>query len=125
MEFCNFVATHHRKYRLENYDILAFGFRCKTILDQLEKNIDRFKRTDRDKRLHNTVLKFQRLVLNSKDDELYITKFINPVWKKYEHFSELGEPFFHLSEFIEWYPYTQEFQQEIVAPKKCIKSYKI
>jgi len=121
MEMHNYVVTHQRKARPSKANILAKGVRCRSIVKSLYDQLKAGQRTDSDLTLTNRVEKIYRMLLNSKDDDIYITKFTSPIWGKQDDFSKFGECFLSFSNLLEWFPYMERHKHKAIAKRKPSK----
>ena len=116
--FQSFIVFESASIRISDNDILYIGKDVQTLFDDTFEQISLLQDDIKMKILLN---KFQKignmLSLLESHDNVIITKFFDRIWRRYSYVSHLGESFFALDVFLDFFPKFDTKADKIIAQR--------
>jgi len=116
--FQSFIVFEPASIRISDNDILYIGNNVQTVFDETLEKVSLLQNDIKMKILLN---KFQKignmLSLLESHDNVIITKFFDRIWRRYSYVSHLGESFFSLDVFLDFFPKFDNQADTIVAQR--------
>ncbi|MBE33142.1 hypothetical protein CL647_03350 [bacterium] len=116
--FQSFIVFEPASIRISDNDILYIGNNVQTVFDETFEKVSLLQNDIKMKILLN---KFQKLgnmlSLLESHDNVIITKFFDRIWRRYSYVSHLGESFFSLDVFLDFFPKFDNQADTIIAQR--------
>ncbi len=116
--FQNFFVFDPASIRVSESDIFLIG---KPVVDFYQDAMDRISKDIGElkiKILHNRLQKIGHMLdLLNNYDNIIIVKFFDRIWRRYSYITHLGEPFFDLKMFMNYFPEHKENLEPLVATR--------
>lgn len=114
----NFFVFDPGSIRVSESDIFLIG---QPVVDMYEEAMSRISKDLSDikvKILYNKLQKIGHMLdlLNSYDNVI-ISKFFDRIWRRYSHITHLGEPFFDLKTFLNYFPEYNDKLETVTATR--------
>lgn len=104
VRYQSFVIFEPASFRIQSVDVLAKGWEVKEMVDSVAEFLNR-NDSLKNLILQNRLSKIEKMMdLVSQFDNVILTKFLDRIWRRYSHLSNLGETFLDLKTFRQVFP---------------------
>lgn len=120
--YVSMICFEPASLRVPEDDILFMGPKVREIFDQIYFNLQQDTQSLKTQILLNRFNKISMMLgLVKSYDDVVITKFLDKVWKRYAFFSNLGEVFIELDNFVKFLPDFDKNDQGIYVQRELIE----
>tara|TARA_Y100000589_G_C27112887_1_gene612983 strand:+ start:906 stop:1382 length:477 start_codon:yes stop_codon:yes gene_type:complete len=116
--FQSFIVFEPASIRISDNDILYIGNNVQTIFDETFEKVSLLQNDIKMKILLNKFEKIGNMLsLLESHDNVIITKFFDRIWRRYSYVSHLGESFFSLDVFLDFFPQFDTESEKVIAQR--------
>ncbi|MBI59783.1 hypothetical protein CL657_01030 [bacterium] len=116
--FQSFIVFEPASIRISDNDILYIGNNVQTIFDETFEKVSLLQNDIKMKILLNKFEKIGNMLsLLESNDNVIITKFFDRIWRRYSYVSHLGESFFSLDVFLDFFPQFDTESEKVIAQR--------
>ncbi len=116
--FQSFIVFEPASIRISDNDILYIGNNVQTIFDETFEKVSLLQNDIKMKTLLNKFEKIGNMLsLLESHDNVIITKFFDRIWRRYSYVSHLGESFFSLDVFLDFFPQFDTESEKVIAQR--------
>ena len=114
----SFIVFEPASIRISDNDILYIGNNVQTIFDETFEKVSLLQNDIKMKILLNKFEKIGNMLsLLESHDNVIITKFFDRIWRRYSYVSHLGESFFSLDVFLDFFPQFDTKSEKVIAQR--------
>ena len=119
--YVNLICFEPAALRVPEDDILFMGPKVPEVFDQIYFTLQQDAESLKTQILLNRFNKISMMLgLVKSYDDVVITKFLDKVWKRYSFFSNLGEVFIELDDFVNILPDYDKNDQGLYVQRELI-----
>lgn len=119
--YVSLICFEPAALRVPEDDILFMGPKVREVFDQIYFTLQQDAESLKTQILLNRFNKISMMLgLVKSYDDVVITKFLDKVWKRYSFFSNLGEVFIELNDFVNILPDYDKNDQGLYVQRELI-----